>query len=149
VTAQVQYDQSAAALRSAMTEVKGELTARQAEVAEQVKQDETAFAALAKQLSESKVDEPPPAPARRPEDDDLSASAAAYQEEPDEEPAPLTPPPVTRTDPDEEEVPSFQWDEDQPAAPTPPPHPPAQPKRARPARAAEEDEDLSDHDWLE
>jgi hypothetical protein len=148
---QQQYDQSSAARRSALTEVTGELNARQAEVAEQIKQDEAAFAALTKELTESTVDEPP-APARRPEDNDISASAEAYQERDEEEPAPPSPPPVTpkpvaRVAVEDEEVPSFQWDEDPPAAPPAPVRPAAPAKRERARR--DEDEDLSEHDWLE
>jgi hypothetical protein len=153
---QQQYDQNAAARRSAVAEVSGELKTRQAEVAERIKADEQQLAALGKRLAESTVDEPAPAPARRVEDNDISAKAEAYQEAVDEPPAPSPPPvaraPVTRVPDDEEEVPSFQWDEDRPtsAAPPPPPLPAAPPvKRERPASSQDADEDLSEHDWLE
>ena len=59
MTVQQEYAQSSAALRTAFTEVTGELNARQAEVAEQIKQDEESLAALTKRLGESTVDEPP------------------------------------------------------------------------------------------
>jgi hypothetical protein len=144
---QQRYDQNAAARRSALAEVAGELKARQEEVAERIKADEQQLAALGKQLTESTVDEPAPVPGRRPEDNDISANAEAYQE-PDDAPAPPSPPPVTRVPEDEEEVPSFQWDEDPSAAATPP-RPAAPVKRERPAGNQDADEDLSEHDWLE
>ena len=146
MTVQQEYAQSSATLRSAFTEVTGELNTRQAEVAEQIKQDEAAFAALTKELTESTVDEPA-APVRRPEDNDISASAEAYQERDEEEPTappPVTPRPVARRTVEDEEVPSFQWDEDPPPAPARPAAP-AKRERAR----HDEDEDLSEHDWLE
>jgi hypothetical protein len=154
---QHQYEQNAAARRSALAEVTSELKARQDEIAQQIKKDEDALAALGKHLVESKVDEP--APARRAEDNDISAKAEAYQEA-DDEPAAPPPPvarPITRVAADEEEVPSFHWDEDPPASSTPAPAPqPAQPtqptqpaQRARRASTQDADEDLSEHDWLE
>jgi hypothetical protein len=143
---QRQYDQNAAARRSAVAEVAGELRARQDEVAERIKADEQKLAALGKQLTESTVDEP--VPARRPEDNDISANAEAYQESDDEPPLPPPPArPVTRVPDDEEEVPSFHWDDDPPAVAAAPPVAPV--KRQRPAGTPDADEDLSEHDWLE
>ena len=155
---QARYDQSAAARRAESAEVSGEFKARQAQIAEQIKKDEEAVAALGRRIAESKVDTPPRL-AKRPEDNDISAQASAYQEA-DDEPAPAPPPPapppkprpVTRVPADEEEVPSFQWD-DGPAAPTASSPPrsvaPAQPRRERPPASQDADEDLSEHDWLE
>jgi hypothetical protein len=148
---QQQYDQNAASRRAAVAEVASDLKASQQEIAEQIKKDEAGFAALTKQLTESTVDEPA-APVRRPEDNDISANASAYQEAEEENPTPPPPPaPVARRAAvDEEEVPSFQWDDDPPATPPPPAPEPERPaRRARPAASQDADEDLSEHDWLE
>ena len=150
---QQEYDQNAAARRSAGAEVAGVLRVGQEEIAERVKADQAEFAALGQRLAESTKDEPEPV--RRPEDNDISANAEAYQEPDEDVPAPARPP-VARPRPaapvEEEDVPSFQWDEDPPAAAAPAPQPPrpAEPvKRERPASTRDADEDLSEHDWLE
>ena len=147
---QQEYDQNAAARRSAGAEVAGELRVRQEEIAERVKADQAEFAALGKRLAESTKDEPEPV--RRAEDNDISAKAEAYQEADEEVPAPTPAPvrrPVATVPVEEDDVPSFQWDEDPPAAAVPPPQPAQPAKRERPASTRDSDEDLSEHDWLE
>jgi hypothetical protein len=147
---QQRFEQNAAAHKAAAAEISGELNARRQEVAERAKATKEEFARLGKALVEVK-EEQVPRPARRVEDNDISAKAEAYQEPDEEAPAPSAPPmPTPVRKPDyEDDVPSFQWD-DGPRQPTPPaPEPaPAQPApRAR--RPVREEEDLSDHDWLE
>jgi hypothetical protein len=147
---QQEYERNATERRAEESAATGELKTKQQEVAEKVKATEEAFAKIGRALSESKR----PEPARRPEDNDISAKAEAYQEidvEEERPPAPPPPPaPVVRRPVEDEEVASFRWDEDPPAKPATPPRPvegpPTQQPKPRPRR---EEEDLSDHDWLE
>ncbi len=149
---QQRFEQNAAAHKAAAAETTGELSARKQEVAERAKATKEEFARLGRALVEVK-EEQTPQPARRVEDNDISAKAEAYQEPDEDAPAPSPPPPpVPAPKPDDEEdVPSFHWDDGPQQPPAPEPAPAAvsaRPVRAkRPAREVEED--LSDHDWLE
>ena len=142
---QAQYDQNAAEDRAAVAAVAGELTARREELAKQVAATSAELAKLGQEMADNREAEPPRPVPKSIEDNDISAKAEDYQE-PDEDakPAPVpVVPQVVAPKParEDEEVPSFQWDED------PAPKPASRPA-ARPA-AREPEDDLSDHDWLE
>ncbi len=143
---QQRFEQNAAAHKAAAAEISGELSARRQEVAERAKATKEEFARLGQALVEVR-EERLPKPARRVEDNDISAKAEAYQE-PDEEAQSPSPPPMPvpagKSD-HEDDVPSFQWDD----SPPPPPAPVSAQPAARARRPVREEEDLSDHDWLE
>jgi hypothetical protein len=144
---QAQYDRNAAEDRAAIAAVAGELTARREELAKQVAATSAELAKLGEKMADSREAEPPRPVPKSIEDNDISANAEHYQE-PDEDakpaPVPVVPQAVVpKPARDDEEVPSFQWDEDPAPAPQPTPRP-----TARPA-AREPEDDLSDHDWME